>query len=78
MGRGHMSHNLGSYECFTQYVLSDMRPFLFGYHISLCNFFALEEVRGHYFWAHLKMFIITFDLLPFLLNNETVDGKMRS
>ena len=73
-----MGHNWGSYDCFTHYVPSDMRPFLFGYHISLCYFFALIEVKGHYFWAHLKMFIITFDLLPFVLNNGTVSGEMRS
>ena len=73
-----MDHNLGSYDCFTQYVPSDMRPFLFGYNISLWYFFPLVEVRGHYLWAHLKMFIITFDLLPFVLNNETVNGEMSS
>ena len=73
-----MGHNLGSYDCFTQYVPSDMRPFLFGYHISLCYFLALIEVRAHYLWAHLKMFIVTFDLLLFVLNNGTVNGEMRS
>ena len=52
VGRGH---NLGSYEGFTQYVLSHMRPFLFGYHISFCWIFALEVVRSHKFWTHLKM-----------------------
>ena len=54
-----------------------MRPFLFGCHISLCSIFALEEVRGHEFWTHLKMFMITFDLLPLILNNGTVNGEMR-
>ena len=78
VGRGHTCLNPGSYESFTQYVLSHMRPFLFGYHISLCYIFALEEVRGHEFWMHLKMFILIFDLLPFIMNNETVDGEMRS
>ena len=78
MGRGHTCLNLGSNESFTQHVLSHMRPFLFGYHISLCYIFALEEVRGHEFCMHLKMFILIFDLLPFMVNNETVDGEMRS
>ena len=55
VGRGHTGHNLGSYEGFTQYVLSHMRPFLFGYHISFCWIFALKVVRGHNFWTHLKM-----------------------
>ena len=64
-------HSLGSYEGFIQYVLSHMRPFLFGYHISLCSIFALE-VGGH-----LKL-CITFDLLAFILNNGTVSGQMRS
>ena len=78
VGRGHTGHNLGSYEGFTQYVLSHMRPFLFGYHISFCCFFALKVVRCHHFGAHLKMFIVIFDLLPFMLNNGTVNGEMRS
>ena len=79
VGRGHTGHNLGSYEGFTQYVPSHMRPFLFECHISLCYIFAVKEVRGHHdLWTHLKMCIQIFDLLPFLLNNETVDGKMRS
>ena len=29
-------HDLGSYEGFTQYVPSHMRPFLFVNHISFC------------------------------------------
>ena len=78
MGRGHTCCNLGSYESFTQYVLSHMRPFLFECHISFCYIFAVEEVRGHEFWTHLKMFIQIFDLLPFLLNNGTVNGEMGS
>ena len=78
MGRGHMGHSVGSYESFTQYVLSHMRPFLFGYRSSLCSIFALEEVRSHEFWRHLKMCVITFDLLSFILNNESVNGEMMS
>ena len=78
MGRCHTCCNLGSNECFTQYFMSHMRPFLFGYHISFCYIFAVEEVRGHDFWTHLKMCILIFDLLPLLLDNETVDGEMRS
>ena len=58
-----MGHHLGSYEGFTQYVLSWMRPFLFGCRISLCSIFAVEEVRGHEFWTHLKMCVLIFDLL---------------
>ena len=49
MGRGHTGHDLESYEGFTQYVLSHIRPFLFGCHISFCYFFALEVMRGHEF-----------------------------
>ena len=78
VGRGCTGHNLGSYESFSQYVLSHMRPFLFGCHISFCYIFAVKEVRGHEFWTHLKMFIQIFDLLPFLLNNGTVYGGMGS
>ena len=78
MGRGCMGHNLGSYQGFTQYVLSHMRPFLFGYHVSFCSIFGFKEVRGHEFWRHLKMCMITFDLLAFILNNGTVSGGMRS
>ena len=59
-------------------IWGHMRPFLFECHISFCYFFALEEVRGHYFWTHLKMCILIFDLLPFILNNGTVNGEMRS
>ena len=78
MGRGHTGHNVGSYEGITQYVPSHMRPFLFGCHISLCSILILEEVRGHEFWTHLKMFIMIFDLFPFILNNGTVNCEMRS
>ena len=67
---GHMS--------FTQYAPSHMRPFLFECHISLCYIFAVEEVRGHDFWTHLKMCVEIFDLLPLLWNSGTVNGKMRS
>ena len=76
MGRGHTDHNLRSYEGFTQYVRSHMRPFLFGYHISFCWIFALKVVRGYEFWTHLKMYVITFDLLPLTLNNGTGNGEM--
>ena len=55
-----------------------MRPFLSGYHISFCSIFAVEEVRGHEFWTHLKMCALIFDLLPLILNNGTVNGEMRS
>ena len=78
MGGGHTCYNRGSYDCFTQYFPSHMIPFLFGYHISFCYIFAVKEARGHEFWTHLKMCVQIFDLLPFLLKNETVDGKMRS
>ena len=73
-----MCNNLGSYEGCAQYVLSHMRPFLFECHISFCYIFAVEEVRGHEFRRHLKMCIVTFDLLAFTLNNGTVSGQMRS
>ena len=73
-----IGHNLGSYEGFTQYVLSHMRPFLFGYHISFCCNFTLKLVRGHNFWTHLKMCTITFDLLSSILNNGTVNCEMGS
>ena len=78
MGGGHTGHNLGSYEDFTQYVPSHTRPFLFGYHISFCYFFALEVVRGHDFWKHPKMCWRIFDPLTKMLNNGTVSGKMGS
>ena len=78
MGRGHTCHNLGSYEDFTQYVPIHMRPLLFGYHISFCYFFVLDVVRGHYFWTHLKMCVLIFDLLPPILENGTVSGEMES
>ena len=78
MGRGHTGHNLGSYEGFTQYVLSHSRPFLFECHISFYYIFAVGEVRGHEFWRHLKNYIITFNLLLFILSNGIVSGEMRS
>ena len=78
MGKGQTDHNLGSHEGFTQYVPSHMRPFLFGYHISFCYFFALEVVRGHDFWTHLKMCMELVDLLPLILNNGTVSDEMGS
>ena len=74
MGRGHAGHNLGSYMGFMQYVLSHRRPFLFECHLSFYCIFAVREVRGHEFWQHLKMCIITFDLLPFTLSNGIVSG----
>ena len=43
---GHTGHNLGSDEGFTQYAPSDMRPFLFGYHISFCYFFCTQSGEG--------------------------------
>ena len=46
VSRGHIGHNLGSHESFAWYVLSHMRPFLFGCHISFCCFFALKVVRS--------------------------------
>ena len=76
MGRGHTCHNLGSYEGFTQSVPSHMRQFLFGYHISLCYFFALQS--GHGIWPHLEMCLEQSDLLPLTLNNGTVSGEMGS
>ena len=78
MGRGDTCHNLGSYEGVTQYVPSHMRPIVFGYHISFCYIFAVEEVRGHEFWRHLKMCDLIFDLLPLILNNGTGNSEMRS
>ena len=57
VGRGHTGHNLGSYEDFTQYVPSHMRPVLFGYYTSFCWIFALK-VRGVIIFGHyLKMSI---------------------
>ena len=78
MGRFCMGHNLGSYQGCTKYVSSHMRSCLFEYYTSLCSMFALEEVRVHYFWAHLKMFIVIFDILACILNNGTVNCKMMS
>ena len=78
VGRGHISHDLGSYEGFAWYVLSHMRPFLFGCHISFCCFFALEVVRGRDFLTHLKMCVVIFNLLPPILESGTVSGEMGS
>ena len=78
MGAGHKGRNLGSHEGFTQYVPSHMRSFLFGYNIPFCYFFALEVVKGYDLWTHLKMCSGRFDLLSFILNNQTVSSKMRS
>ena len=78
MGRGHTGHNMGSYQGFNQYVPSHMTPFLFECHISICSYFALEVVRGHEFWTHLKTLVVIFDLLVFILKNGTVSGEMRS
>ena len=78
MGRGHIGHDFGSHEGFAWYVLSHMRPFFFGCHISFCCFFALEVVRGHDFWIHLKMCTELVDLLPPILDNGTVSGEMGS
>ena len=78
MGGGDTCYNLESYQDFAQYVPSHITPFLFGCHILFCYIFAVEEVRGHEFWTHLKMCIPRFDLLPFILNNGIVNGEMRS
>ena len=55
-----------------------MGPFLFECHISFCCFFALEVMRGHDFWTHLKMFVVIFNLLPPILEIGTVSGEMGS
>ena len=78
MGGGHTGHNPGSDKSFTQYVLSHRRPCLFECHISFYYIFAVREVRGHEFCRHLKMYIVTFNLLPFILSNGTVSVEMRS
>ena len=78
MDRGHTCDNLGSYEGFTWYVPSHMRPFLFGYHVSFCYFFALEVVRGHDFWPHLEMCQEQSDLLLLIFNNGTMSGEKGS
>ena len=69
MGRGHIDHDMGSHEGFAWYVLSHMRPFLFGCHISFCLFFALEVMRGHDFWTHLQTCMELVDLLPPILES---------
>ena len=78
MGTDHRCHNPGSYEGFTQYVLSHMRLILFGCHTSFCYIFALEVMRGHGFWTHLETCTELLDLLPAILNSGTVSGEMRS
>ena len=78
MGRGDIGQDLGSCEGFVWYVPSHMRPFLFGCHISFCCFFALEVMRDHDFWAHLKMCVVILDLLPPILESGTVSGEMES
>ena len=79
VGRGHIGHDLGSHEGFAWYVLSHMRPFLFGCHISFCFFFfALKVVRGYDFWIHLKMCTELVDLLPPILDNGTVSSEIGS
>ena len=40
--------------------------------------FCPQRGGGHKFWTHLKMCMITFDLLASILNNGTVNGEMRS
>ena len=69
VGRGHIGHNLGPHENCAWYVLSHMRPFLFGCHISFCCFFALKVVRGHDFWTYLQMCLELVDLLPPILES---------
>ena len=41
-------------------------------------FLHSEVMRGHVFWTHLKMCVIIFDLLPPILESETVSGEMGS
>ena len=66
---------LGFYlECAKSYGT----PFLFGCHISFCCFFALEVMRGHDFWTHLKMCVIIFNLLSPILESGTGSGEMGS
>ena len=69
MGRGHIDHDMGSHEGLSWYVLSHMRPFLFGCHISFCLFFALEVMRGHDLWTHLQTCPESVDLLPPILES---------
>ena len=38
-------------------------------HGPIFTYFALEVVRGHDFWTHLKMCHGRFDLVPLILNN---------
>ena len=78
VGRGHAGHDLESCESFTYFVPSHMRSFFWGYHILFCYFFALELMRGHDFWIQFEMCWQIFDLLPLILNNGIVSGKMRS
>ena len=76
--RGHIGHDSRSYEGFAWYVPSHMRSLLFRCHISFCCFLALEVMRSHDFWTHLKMYVIIFDLLPPIFDNGTVSGDMGS
>ena len=69
VGRGHIGHDMGSHEGFAWYVLSHMRPFSFGCHISFCWFFALKVMRGHDLWTHLQMCPELVDLLPPILES---------
>ena len=67
MGRGHIDHDMGSYEGFSWYVVSHMRPFLFGCHISFYLFFELEVMRSHDLWTHLQTCTESVDQLPPIL-----------
>ena len=69
MGRSHIDHDMGSHEGFSWYVLSHMRPFLFGCHISFCLSFALEVMRDHDFWTYLQTCTELVDLLPPILES---------
>ena len=77
MGRSDTFPNLGSYEGFTQYVPSHMRPFLFGCHISFCDLIFTQRGEGSLFLGTFEN-IVMFDLLLFILNNGTVNGEMKS
>ena len=51
---GHIGHDLGSHEGFTQYVLSHIDHFCLGIIFPSVGFLP-SKVRGHNFWTHLKM-----------------------
>ena len=36
--------------------------------------FCTQSGEGSWFWTHLKMCVIIFDLLPLVLENGTVSG----